>query len=72
MSNILTPNVRRWLYTIAIGALGVLAVKGIIDQELKAALDVMFAALFGLAIWHVPAAPDYQATILEDGDIKDD
>lgn len=53
MKNILNPTTRRWLYCIAVAVLGVLAVKGFIDESMRSALDVLFMALFGVAAGNV-------------------
>lgn len=53
MKDILNPKTRQWLYGVAIAVLGILAVKGFIDESMRSALDVFFMALFGIAAGNV-------------------
>lgn len=53
MKDILNPATRQWLYGIAIAILGILAVKGFVDESMRSALDVLFMALFGIAAGNV-------------------
>lgn len=53
----LTPAVRRYIYNVAIGALGVAIVYGIIDGQHAAAWEALALAVVGLARAHVPGDP---------------
>lgn len=53
----LTPQVRRYVYNVAIGALGVAIVYGVIDGQHAAAWEALALAVVGLARAHVPGDP---------------
>lgn len=50
----LTPQVRRYIYNVAIGALGVALVYGVVDGQHAAAWEALALAVVGLARAHVP------------------
>lgn len=50
----LTPQVRRYVYNVAIAALGVALVYGVIDGQHAAAWEGLALAVVGLARAHVP------------------
>lgn len=54
----LTPQVRRYIYNVAIGALGVALVYGIVDGQHAAAWEAFVLAVVGLARAHVPGDPE--------------
>lgn len=54
----LTPQVRRYIYNVAIGALGVALVYGVIDGQHAAAWEALALAVVGLARAHVPGEPE--------------
>ena len=44
------PEVRRWLYSIGIALSALLAAIGIIDNNIVAPVNVLLAAVFGIAL----------------------
>ena len=54
----LTPQVRRYIYNVAIGALGVALVYGVVDGQHAAAWEALALAVVGLARAHVPGGPE--------------
>lgn len=54
----LTPQVRRYIYNVTIGALGVVLVYGVVDGQHAAAWEALALAVVGLARAHVPGDPE--------------
>lgn len=54
----LTPQVRRYIYNVAIGTLGVALVYGVVDGQHAAAWQALALAVVGLARAHVPGGGD--------------
>ena len=50
----LTPQIRRYVYNVAIGVLGVALVYGDVDGQHAAAWEALALAVVGLARAHVP------------------
>ena len=48
------PEARRWLYSIGIALSALLAAIGIIDNNIVAPVNVLLAAVFGIALTNTP------------------
>lgn len=48
------PEVRRWLYSIGVALSALLAAIGIVNSEILAPINVLLAAVFGIALTNTP------------------
>ena len=48
------PEVRRWLYSIGVALSALLAAIGIVNSEIVAPINVLLAAVFGIALTNTP------------------
>lgn len=48
------PEVRRWLYSIGVALSALLAAIGIVDNNIVAPINVLLAAVFGIALTNTP------------------
>lgn len=49
------PEVRRWLYSIGVALSALLAAIGIVNSEIVAPINVLLAAVFGIALTNTPS-----------------
>ena len=48
------PEIRRWLYSIGVALSALLAAIGIVDNSIVAPINVLLAAVFGIALTNIP------------------
>lgn len=48
------PEIRRWLYSIGVALSVLLAAIGIVDNNIVAPINVLLAAVFGIAFTNTP------------------
>ena len=58
LKGLLDPNVRRYLYRVAIAGCGVLAVKGVLTKDVIDVITPFLAALFAVADANVETQPE--------------
>lgn len=55
---ITNPQVRKWLYDIAIAVCGILAVTGVVSGNIIESVNVLLAALFAVARVNIAGSDD--------------
>lgn len=48
------PEIRKWLYSIGVALSALLAAIGIVDNNIVAPINVLLAAVFGIALTNTP------------------
>lgn len=69
-SKIFSPAFRRYLYSVVGALFLVLGVKGVLEADVIAALNILASAVLGVATANVPSlpAPGAPASLVEEGD----